>query len=149
MFVAPRGAKQCNRTFYQAERAGRKAGPFAIYRTEVTPCSLMEIGRRMAQLGQKEDAQKAYTVALAKEELSPMERFEAASYIFFFPGQLQNGLHCPGGPVQRGHFRQDIMHLLAQAFYQPNEEELRQRYAANCAALAAYPYCFRRDFPGF
>ena len=43
----------------------------------------IEIGRRMAQLGQKEDAQKAYTVALTKEELSPMERFEAASYIFF------------------------------------------------------------------
>ena len=35
----------------------------------------MEIGRRMAQLGQKEDAQKAYTVALAKEELSPHGAF--------------------------------------------------------------------------
>ena len=26
---------------------------------------------------------------------------------------------------------------------------LRRRYADNCAALAAYPYCFRTDFPDF
>ena len=109
----------------------------------------MEIGRRMAQLGQKEDAQKAYTVALAKEELSPMERFEAASYIFFSQGNYKTAYTALVGLYNEGHFRQDIMHLLAQAFYQPNEEELRQRYAANCAALAAYPYCFRRDFPDF
>lgn len=109
----------------------------------------MEIGRRMAQLGQKEDAQKAYTVALAKEELSPMERFEAASYIFFSQGNYKTAYTALVDLYNEGHFRQDIMHLLAQAFYQPNEEELRQRYAANCAALAAYPYCFRRDFPDF
>ena len=109
----------------------------------------MEIGRRMAQLGQKEDAQKAYTVALAKEALSPMERFEAASYIFFSQGNYKTAYTALVGLYNEGHFRQDIMHLLAQAFYQPNEEELRQRYAANCAALAAYPYCFRRDFPDF
>lgn len=109
----------------------------------------MEIGRRMAQLGQKEDAQKAYTVALTKEELSPMERFEAASYIFFSQGNYKTAYTALVGLYNQGHFRQDIMHLLAQAFYQPNEEELRQRYAANCAALAAYPYCFRRDFPDF
>lgn len=109
----------------------------------------MEIGRRMAQLGQKEDAQKAYTVALAKEELSPMERFEAASYIFFSQGNYKTAYTALVDLYNEGHFRQDIMHLLTQAFYQPNEEELRQRYAANCAALAAYPYCFRRDFPDF
>ena len=109
----------------------------------------MEIGRRMAQLGQKEDAQKAYTVALAKEELSPMERFEAASYIFFSQGNYKTAYTALVDLYNEGHFRQDIMHLLTQAFYQPNEEELRQRYAANCAALTAYPYCFRRDFPDF
>ena len=109
----------------------------------------MEIGRRMAQLGQKEDAQKAYTVALTKEELSPMERFEAASYIFFSQGNYKTAYTALVDLYNEGHFRQDIMHLLAQAFYQPNEEELRQRYAANCAALAAYPYCFHRDFPDF
>ena len=109
----------------------------------------MEIGRRMAQLGQKEDAQKAYTVALAKEELSPMERFEAASYIFFSQGNYKTAYTALVDLYNEGHFRQDIMHLLTQAFYQPNEEELRQRYAANCAALTAYPYCFRRGFPDF
>lgn len=109
----------------------------------------MEIGRRMAQLGQKEDAQKAYTVALGKGELSPMERFEAASYIFFSQGNYKTAYTALVDLYNEGHFRQDIMPLLAQAFYQPNEEELRQRYAANCAALSAYPYCFRRDFPDF
>ena len=81
----------------------------------------MEIGRRMAQLGQKEDAQKAYTVALAKEALSPMERFEAASYIFFSQGNYKTAYTALVGLYNEGHFRQDIMHLLAQAFTSPTK----------------------------
>ena len=39
------------------------------------------IARRLAELGQKAEAQQAYTVALEKQEgLSPMDRLEAASY---------------------------------------------------------------------
>lgn len=109
----------------------------------------IEIARRMAELGQKEDAQKAYTVALTKEELAPMERFEAASYIFFSQGNYKTAYTALVSLYNEGHFRDEVMDLLAQAFYQPNEDELRQRYAENCAALAAYPYFFRADFPDF
>lgn len=109
----------------------------------------IEIARRMAELGQKEDAQKAYTVALTKEELAPMERFEAASYIFFSQGDYKTAYTALVALYNEGHFRDEVMNLLAQAFYQPNEGELRQRYAENCAALAAYPYCFRENFPDF
>ena len=109
----------------------------------------IEIARRMAELGQKEDAQKAYTVALTKEKLAPMERFEAASYIFFSQGEYKTAYTALVALYNEGHFRDEVMNLLAQAFYQPNEDELRQRYAENCAALAAYPYFFRADFPDF
>ncbi|HIY39042.1 MAG TPA: hypothetical protein H9835_07870 [Candidatus Agathobaculum merdigallinarum] len=109
----------------------------------------IEIARRMAELGQKEDAQKAYTVALTKEELAPIERFEAASYIFFSQGNYKTAYTALVALYNEGHFRDEVMKLLAQAFYQPNEDELRQRYAENCAALAAYPYFFRADFPDF
>ena len=96
----------------------------------------IEIARRMAELGQKEDAQKAYTVALTKEKLAPMERFEAASYIFFSQGEYKTAYTALVALYNEGHFRDEVMNLLAQAFYQPNEDELRQRF-------------FRADFPDF
>ena len=88
----------------------------------------IEIARRMAELGQKEDAQKAYTVALTKEKLAPMERFEAASYIFFSQGEYKTAYTALVALYNEGHFRDEVMNLLAQAFYQPNEDELRQRF---------------------
>ena len=41
------------------------------------------------------------------------------------------------------------MDLMTQAFYLPNAEDQKKRYARNCAALAKYPYLFREDFPDF
>ena len=38
---------------------------------------------------------------------------------------------------------------MTQAFYQPNVEKQRRQYERNCAALAKYPYLFRKDFPPF
>ena len=38
---------------------------------------------------------------------------------------------------------------MTQAFYLPNAEDQKKRYARNCAALAKYPYLFREDFPDF
>ena len=38
---------------------------------------------------------------------------------------------------------------MTQAFYLPNVEKQRRQYERNCAALAKYPYLFRKDFPPF
>ncbi len=48
-----------------------------------------------------------------------------------------------------GNLREDALSAMTQAFYEPNEEELRERYQENCALLAKYPYLFRKDFPAF
>ena len=109
----------------------------------------IELARRAAELGQKEDAQRAYTVALQEEGRTPLERFEAASYIFFSEGNYKTAFSTFVALYNEGEFQAELMNLIHQAFYQPNEAELRQRYADNCAALAAYPYCFRKDFPDF
>ena len=109
----------------------------------------IEIARRLAELGQKEDAQRAYKLAIEKEPLSPMERFEAASYLFFSQGDYKVAYTVFVQLYNEGQLQAQVMDLILQAFYQPNEAELRRRYADNCAALVAYPYCFRKDFPDF
>ena len=107
------------------------------------------IARRMAELGEKEGAQKAYQVVLSEPDHTPMERFEAASYIFFSQGDYKVAYTAFVTLYNEGHFQADVLNLIAQAFYQPNEDELRRRYEQNCALLQAYPYCFRSDFPAF
>ena len=109
----------------------------------------IELARRAAELGRKEDAQRAYAVALQEEGRTPMERFEAASYIFFSEGDYKTAFSTFVALYNEGEFQAELMNIINQAFYQPNEAELRQRYADNCAALTAYPYCFRKDFPDF
>ena len=108
------------------------------------------IARRLAGLGQKAEAQQAYTVALEKQEgLSPMDRLEAASYIFFSHGDYKVAYTAFVQLYNQGEFRAQLWDMITQAFYQPNEEKLRRRYESNLKALADYPYCFQKDFPAF
>lgn len=53
------------------------------------------------------------------------------------------------GLYRAGSLREDTLSAMTQAFYEPNEEELRARYERNCALLTEYPYLFRKDFPVF
>ena len=108
------------------------------------------IARRLAELGQKAEAQQAYTVALEKQEgLSPMDRLEAASYIFFSHGDYKVAYTTFIQLYNQGEFRAHLWDMITQAFYQPNEEKLRRRYESNLKALADYPYCFQKSFPAF
>ena len=45
--------------------------------------------------------------------------------------------------------RRDIMAMLQEAYYQPNESELQGHYQKNIEALAAYPYFWGTSFPDF
>ena len=49
----------------------------------------------------------------------------------------------------RGHFQEDCLGILTEAFYAPNVKEQQSRYERNCKLLGKYPYLFRRDFPEF
>ena len=107
------------------------------------------IARRLAELGQKEEAQKAYMMALSLEELPPLEQFEAASYLFFSKGNPQAAYTVFVRLYNGGYYQDELMNILWQAFYQPNEKKLRERYQRNCRALRRYRYCFRKEFPAF
>lgn len=109
----------------------------------------IEIARKLAEYGQKEDAQKAYTIALQEEGRTPKEELEAASYLFFSKGNYKIAYTTFYSLYERGHFQADMLNLMTQAFYQPNEAQLRRRYEENCKVLAQYPYLFRQDFLPF
>lgn len=107
------------------------------------------LARRLAELGQKKEAQKAYMVALSQGDLSPLEQLEAASYLFFSKGNAQAAFTVFVRLYNEGHYQSELMNILRQGFYQPNEKSLRDRYVRNCRALNRYPYCFRKDFLPF
>lgn len=109
----------------------------------------MEIARRMAELGQIEEAQQAYTLAVHKGGLVPEEELEAAAYILQAGGDYEVSYTCFLELYQRGHYRGETLALLTGAFYEPNVRELRGRYERNVKLLKKYPYLFRRDFPPF
>lgn len=109
----------------------------------------IEIARRMAELGQKEEAQKAYLLTLQENGHTAAERFEAASYLFFSEGNYKVAYTTFVTLYNEGFFREELMNLMRQAFYLPNVNDLRRRYEKNCRVLAQYPYFSRKDFPDF
>ena len=108
------------------------------------------IARRLAELGQTEEAQAAYSLVLQEAaERNPELELEAASYLFFSQGNYQVAYTAFVSLYNRGFYQTELMDLMTQAFYLPNAEDQKKRYARNCAALAKYPYLFREDFPDF
>ena len=110
----------------------------------------IEIARRLAELGQTEEAQAAYSLVLQEAaERNPELELEAASYLFFSQGNYQVAYTAFVSLYNRGFYQTELMDLMTLAFYLPNAEDQKKRYARNCAALAKYPYLFREDFPDF
>ena len=110
----------------------------------------IEIARRLAELGQTEEAQAAYSLVLQEAaERNPELELEAASYLFFSQGNYKEAYTAFVTLYNRGFYQTELMDLMTQAFYLPNAEDQKKRYARNCAALAKYPYLFREDFPDF
>lgn len=111
----------------------------------------IEIARRLAELGQTEDALRAYTLAIGDEENrpAPEERLEGAVYLLQFGGSYRAAYTTLVQLHQEGCFQEDILSLLTAIFYAPNESTMRNRYERNCKLLRKYPYFFRQDFPAF
>lgn len=110
----------------------------------------IELARKLAEMGQKDDAQKGYFLALQnKEDLEPKEELEAASYLFFSKWDYKLPFTIFVSLYNRGLFRTELMDLMIQAFYLPNVQKLKKRYERNCRALSRYPYLFHQEFPLF
>ena len=110
--------------------------------------SMIEIARRLASLGQKEEAVRTYILAL-QQDCEPAERLEAAAFILQFGGDYRISYTCFQQLYNEGHFREDILPLMTSVFYEPNIKLLKNRYERNCKLLRRYPYLFRKDFLPF
>lgn len=110
---------------------------------------LIELARKMAELAQKEEAQKAYAMVLQQAERTPEEELEAATYILFSKGEYRVAYTTFVSLHQRGQYRRECFDILTQAFYEPNRKLLETRYEKNCKLLKKYPYLFRQDFLPF
>lgn len=110
--------------------------------------SALDIARRMAELDRREDACKAYTLALA-DGPDPETELEAALYILQEGGNYKVAYDSFLRLYNEGQFREEILSILTQAFYEPNQKLLRSRYEKNCKLLQKYPYLFQKEFPAF
>ena len=92
----------------------------------------IDLARRLAELGQKEDAQQAYLMVLQEvSEKQPELEMEAASYIFFSEGDYQIAYTTFVSLYNRGFYQAELMDLMMQAFYLPNINEQRKKYEKN------------------
>ena len=108
----------------------------------------IEIARRMAALGQKEDACQAYELAV-HQGLEPIAKMEAAAYILQNGGDYRISYGCFVELYNQGVFREDVLPLMEAVFYEPNVKLMKSRYERNCKRLEKYPWLFRRDFIPF
>ena len=95
----------------------------------------MEIARRMAELGQADDALQAYTLAVHEGGLAPQEELEAAVYILQAGGSYQISYTCFLNLYRRGLYQEETLALLTGAFYEPNVKQLKNRYERNVKLL--------------
>ena len=110
----------------------------------------IEIARRLAQLSETEKAAQAYTLALHNMDgQDPAAELEAALYLLQFGQDYRVAYTVFLDLHSRGLFREDILSVMDQAFYEPNVKLMRSRYEKNCKLLEKYPYCFRKDFIPF
>ncbi len=110
----------------------------------------LEIARKFAEYGDAEKARRAYSLFLGqKEEKDPKDELEAASYIFFSKGDYLVSYAVFVSLYNRGLFREELMDIMSQAFYLPNIEKQKKRYAENQRLLEKYPYFFHNGFLSF
>ena len=112
----------------------------------------LEIAKRMAAIGEKAEAVKAYKLALNEcQGADEMVEMESALYILQFgkDKDYQISFSTFVDLHKRGFMPSEIKDLMTLAFYQPNTKMQRKRYDKNCRLLKKYPYVFRRDFLDF
>ncbi|MBO4915164.1 MAG: hypothetical protein J5449_08150 [Oscillospiraceae bacterium] len=108
----------------------------------------IELARRMAQLGETQDALRAYAVALSGN-LTAREQLEAAVFIMKNGGDYKIAYSTFVGLYNAGQYKSDIMPMMRTAFLEPNLKLLKSRYERNCKALSKYLFISRKDFIPF
>lgn len=111
---------------------------------------VIEIARKMAELGQVKEACRAYALVVHEgADGDPAAQLEAAAYILQMGGDYKISYTVFLDLYARGLFREEILPLVSKVFYEPNIKLLKSRYERNCKLLSRYPYLFRRNFLPF
>lgn len=114
-----------------------------------TEMNVMEAARQLAELGYAEKALQAYAVAMKKADLAPADRFEAACAVLQYSEDYKGAYDVFLELFHEGTLRGEAFSVLTDAFYLPNEDEMKKQYENNCRLLQKYPYLFRKDFLSF
>lgn len=109
----------------------------------------LTLARKLAGYQETEDALRAYAMFLKEEGTDSAAVLEAAVYILQFGGDYRLSYDAFLDLYRQGFFQDVILSILDGAFYAPNVEELKAKYARNCKLLKKYPYFFRTEFPDF
>lgn len=110
----------------------------------------IDIARRLAELNQTKEACTAYTLALHQSiGVEPEQELEAAAYLFQYGEDYKVSYTTFRDLYNRGFFKEDILNIMTQAFYEPNVKLMKRHYEKNCQRLSKYPYLFRKDFLPF
>lgn len=116
---------------------------------DINSMTLVEIARRLAELGEAEKTLEAYAKALKQESIAPDERLEAACAVFQYGDDYKMAYDAFLTLYREGQFKEDVFAILTDAFYTPNVKLQKKRYEKNCKLLANYKYLFRKDFLPF
>ena len=116
---------------------------------DIASMRAIELGRALRDRGYPQDAAAAFALALDDEDAPPEETMEAAAGVLELGGDYRPAYDGFLRLYRAGHFREDILSILTEAFYAPNAGELRARYERNRKVLSRYPYLFQKDFPDF
>jgi len=108
----------------------------------------IEIARRLKELNEPQRACQAYTVAI-HTGLAPEQELEAAAFLLRHGTDYRVSYTSFQKLYNQGLFMDEILPIMTELFYAPNEKLLRTRYERNCRLLARYPYFFREGFPEF
>jgi len=112
----------------------------------------MEIARKFLALDEKDEAVKAYKLALGEcRGREPRAEFECALNILQFGHgeDYKISFSIMVDLFNRKFAQAEIRDIMKLAFYHPNIRKQQKRYEKNCRSLARYPYIFRKDFPDF
>lgn len=107
----------------------------------------IDIARRCAELGARDDANNAYILALHQGGLSPEERMESSVYLLRMGGDYKVAYTQFVRLYNEGQFRAECLDVITGAFYTPNVKPMKNRYEKTVRHWPNIPTCFGGTSP--
>jgi len=112
----------------------------------------LDIARKLAEAGEKEEASKAYELVLQENNGSNNDiDLEAAVYLLYQEGDYRIPVTTLVNLHKKDYMKTDIVGLLFSILWQPNFSIYKENYRKNIAKLKNYKYIFKKSdsFPNF